>query len=94
MDGWRGGWVGGWVGYLDLALVGGKVDNEDEGVVVLDLLHGGFCWGGGRGGGVGECVNELLSPSLCADKVEENEAVRMSCWEQRVLGWVGGWVGG
>jgi len=27
---------------LDLRLVGLKIDDEDEGVVVLDLLHGGF----------------------------------------------------
>eukprot|EP00639_Heterosigma_akashiwo_P001132 CAMPEP_0194566752 /NCGR_PEP_ID=MMETSP0292-20121207/5503_1 /TAXON_ID=39354 /ORGANISM="Heterosigma akashiwo, Strain CCMP2393" /LENGTH=112 /DNA_ID=CAMNT_0039416387 /DNA_START=783 /DNA_END=1118 /DNA_ORIENTATION=- len=29
-------------GLLDLALVGGDVHNEDEGVVVLNLLHGGL----------------------------------------------------
>lgn len=29
-------------GLLDLSLVGGDVDDEDKGVVVLDLLHGGL----------------------------------------------------
>ncbi len=29
-------------GGLDLGLVGGEVDNENKGVVVLDLLHGGL----------------------------------------------------
>ena len=26
-------------------------------------------------------------------KIEENEAVRMSCWMSYMGGWVGGWVG-
>ena len=31
--------------------------------------------------------------SLCARKVEENEAVRMRCCELGLGGWVVGWVG-
>ena len=47
------------------------------------------------GGWVGRSVNEVLFfLSLCARKVEEEEAVGMSYCKLGVWGWVDGWMGG